>query len=127
MTRSTNRRTLTALIMAAALLAGGAGPSLSCLQCSAPEVQGMACHVASGGDMTELACSCCCVVAPVDFAGPVAVLGWKGQSVPDAPVVMYRAMGALPTALSDSATRTRLPMREMSGPPIYLLKHSYLI
>lgn len=120
------RRSLTALIMAVALLAGG-GNSLSCGQCEVQKLAGSTCHVPSVGDAAALACSCCLTVAAEDFSGPVGVLAWQGQTIPDPQVVVSRAVVVSPTAHPWLAARIGPALSDIPGPPLYLVKHSYLI
>ena len=125
MTRLMTRRSLTALIMAVALLAGK-GTSLGCSQCEVQKLEVSSCHVPSAGGAAALACSCCLTEVPED-TGPVGVLSGQRQTIPDAQVALSRSVAATPIAHPPIVVRLGLALRDIPGPPLYLVKHSYLI
>ena len=51
----------------------------------------------------------------------------QGQTIPDAQVALSRAVAATPIAHPPIVVRLGLALRDIPGPPLYLVKHSYLI
>ena len=125
MKRLMTRRSLTALIMAVALLAGNS-TSLGCSQCEVQKLEVSSCYVPSADDGAALACSCCLTEVAED-SGPVGVLAGQGQTIPDAQVALSRTVVATPIGHPPIVVRFGLARRDIPGPPLYLVKHSYLI
>ena len=125
-TRAMTRRSFTALIMAAALLAGS-GNSLSCSQCVVQKLES-SCHAPGAGGAAALTCSCCLTVATEDSSSPVGVPAGQSKTIPDAPASgLNRAAAAVPIAYPRVAARIGPADGNIPGPPLYLVKHSYLI
>ena len=118
-------RSLTALIMAAALLAGS-GNSLSCSQCDVQKLESLVCHAPNAAESAALVCSCCITDATEDFSSAVGVLTAPNQTNPDARLALSRATVSNPINLR-VATSFGPADGDIPGPPLYLIKRSYLI